>query len=415
MASENIDLPGFYPRKIGVTLPVQSLAQRTMEIPVYDSLYILAMLALVLWISDWLARKPVFRAFGIALLVIILTAVLANLGILPASSNPVYDGIFAFVAPIALFLLLLDVHFGQLKKVGFPILIIFLMGSLGTVLGVFAALLMVKDQPYFDGVYHALAGMFAGTYTGGSINFNAVALHYRVVENSILYTGAVAVDNVITTAWFFITVALPVGMQRLLPRSLPSGAIKAEAPEPGLPADERGVLSLKSLSVWIGLGCLSLFVVDTISSALGQAGITIPSILLLTTLALGVAQVPAISRLKGNMLLGSWGIYLFLAVVGAYCDLGALREAGDVSIALLIFVSVTVLVHGLFIFGVNLFTKYDWQLIAIASQANIGGGTTAMALAKNFKRNELILPAIIIGSVGNALGTYIGFMVAGLL
>jgi uncharacterized membrane protein len=38
-----------------------------------------------------------------------------------------------------------------------------------------------------------------------------------------------------------------------------------------------------------------------------------------------------------------------------------------------------------------------------------------MALAKNFKRDELILPAIIIGSFGNALGTYLGFMVAGYL
>jgi uncharacterized membrane protein len=54
-------------------------------------------------------------------------------------------------------------------------------------------------------------------------------------------------------------------------------------------------------------------------------------------------------------------------------------------------------------------------MAAIASQANIGGGTTAMALAKNFGRNELILPAILIGSLGNALGTYLGFMVAGLL
>ena len=38
-----------------------------------------------------------------------------------------------------------------------------------------------------------------------------------------------------------------------------------------------------------------------------------------------------------------------------------------------------------------------------------------MALAQNFGRHELVLPAIIIGSLGNALGTYIGFFVATLL
>ena len=57
----------------------------------------------------------------------------------------------------------------------------------------------------------------------------------------------------------------------------------------------------------------------------------------------------------------------------------------------------------------------DWELISIASQANIGGSTSAMALAESFGRMELILPAILIGSLGNAIGTYIGFLVAGIL
>lgn len=380
-----------------------------------EPLYILAVLALVLWISDWLSRKPVFNKFGIALLVIILTAVVANFGIIPTSVNPVYDGIFEYVAPIALFLLLLDVNLGQLRQVGLPILLVFLMGSLGTLLGVLTAIIFVKDQPAFEGAYHALAGMFTGTYIGGSINFNAVALHYNVVGKSVIYTNAVAVDNVITTVWFFISVALPVGLQRLLPRQVPDVRGSNNGIDEAKPSDEQAELNLKSLSVWIGLGSFCLFISNSLTDFLAGAGIGVPSIILLTTLALFVAQFPAITKLKGNMLLGSWAIYLFLAVVGAYCDIGALSNSGSISLALFLFVSITVVIHGLIIFGINIFTKYDWQLIAIASQANIGGGTTAMALAKNFNRNELILPAIVIGSLGNALGTYIGFLVAGML
>ena len=382
-----------------------------MPFQIQDPLYILAVLAGVLWISDWLSKKPVFNKFGIALTVIILTAVLSNLGAVPASSNPIYDGIFSYVAPIALFLLLLDVNLSQLKKVGLPVLLVFLMGSLGTLLGIVTAYYLVQDHPYFQGMYQALAGMFAGTYTGGSINFNAVALHYGVVDKSVLYTNAVAVDNVITTLWFFITVALPVGLQRLFPRKQVAGPVlNSGAGQPS--TDEEDVLSLKSLSIWVVLGCLVLFVSNTICNTLSSIGIEVPSILLLTTIALLIAQIPAVNRLRGNMLLGSWAIYLFLAVVGAYCDFGALAGSGAIALSLLVFVTVTVLVHGLFLFGLNLFSKYDWQLIAIASQANIGGGTTAMALAKNFNRNELILPAVIIGSIGNALGTYLGFAIA---
>ncbi len=257
--------------------------------------------------------------------------------------------------------------------------------------------------------------MIAGTYTGGSINFNAVALHYKVVEKGVIYTNTVAVDNVITTLWFFLTIAIPVVLQKIAPRIRSKSDSKKDNEKINNlpPTDESETLTLKSLSLLIGMSCFVIFISDYVAGFFQEQDIVIPSILILTTLALLLAQIPVISKLKGNMLLGSWAVYLFLAVVGAFCDFAALGQSGSLSIALLIFVSVTVLIHGVFTFGVGYFLKYDWQIIAIASQANIGGGTTALALAKNFKRNELILPSIIIGSIGNALGTYIGFSIAG--
>ena len=54
-------------------------------------------------------------------------------------------------------------------------------------------------------------------------------------------------------------------------------------------------------------------------------------------------------------------------------------------------------------------------MLAIASQANVGGGPTALALAETFGRKELMLPAILVGTLGNALGTYLGFLVIQIL
>lgn len=356
-----------------------------------------------------------FRAFGIALLVIVLGAVFANTGLLPSQANPTYDFIFEYVAPASLFLMLLDVNLTQLKKTGFPILILFLLGSLGTVLGVFVATLLIKDGPLFEGLYPALAGMLAGTYTGGSINFNAVALHYRVMDQGLVYTSAVAADNVVTTLWFFVTIAVPV----LLGRWFPLKKMKATTPEihgnPDKVEDEAAQLNIRTLSLWIGLSAFGLLFTNWITGIFKGMGWNIPGMIVITTLALILAQIPALYRQKGNMFLGSWGIYLFLAVVGAYCDFGALAEAGELALLLLGFIAITMLGHGLVVFLGCYLLRYDWDMAAIASQANIGGGTTAMALAKNFGRNELILPAILIGSLGNALGTYLGFMVAGLL
>ena len=128
-----------------------------------------------------------------------------------------------------------------------------------------------------------------------------------------------------------------------------------------------------------------------------------------------LAQVPYFRNINGSQLLGLYGVYLFLAVIGAYCELTTLVELQTLGITLLVFTSITVLVHGLMTFGLGALFYRDWELISIASQANIGGSTSAMALAESFGRMELILPAILIGSLGNAIGTYIGFLVAGIL
>ena len=76
---------------------------------------------------------------------------------------------------------------------------------------------------------------------------------------------------------------------------------------------------------------------------------------------------------------------------------------------LLLFSSFAVFLHGVIIIGGLLYR--DWQMIAIVSQANVGGGASAIALAETFERKELILPAILVGTLGNALGTYLGFFV----
>ena len=51
----------------------------------------------------------------------------------------------------------------------------------------------------------------------------------------------------------------------------------------------------------------------------------------------------------------------------------------------------------------------------VASQASIGGPSTALALATALGRAELALPAVAIGLLGYLLGTYLGLLAAVLL
>jgi uncharacterized membrane protein len=108
-------------------------------------------------------------------------------------------------------------------------------------------------------------------------------------------------------------------------------------------------------------------------------------------------------------------VYLFLAVIGAFCDLEALSELGRLGFALLAFATLTVLVHGAAVLATARLFRLDLAGAAVASQANIGGSTSALALAKSLGREDLLVPGILLGSIGNAVGTYLGFLAVALV
>jgi uncharacterized membrane protein len=71
-----------------------------------------------------------------------------------------------------------------------------------------------------------------------------------------------------------------------------------------------------------------------------------------------------------------------------------------------------VLAHGVVIFGAAWIFRIDLAGAAVASQANVGGATTALALAKSLGREDLLVPGILLGSLGTAIGTFLGFLAA---
>ncbi|MEO9870955.1 DUF819 family protein [Ekhidna sp.] len=378
-----------------------------------NSLYVLAALFSLVFLSEWLCKHTFLKHISSSLLVIILGAIFANTGAIPSASNAslVYDVVFKYVAPASIFFLLLGVNLKQLRKAGLPMLMAFLLGAIGTMIGVVSSLQLIDYRIVFGENYAAIAGMMTGTYVGGSANFNAVALHYEVFKEGAIFTGVVVADNIITAIWMIVTLSIPVFMQKLRPHKskVSSGNHLEEA--------DREVESVgpMSLALMLVIGIATLLISDFIANRANDFGFSIPSILILTTIALLLGQLRVIQKQVGAKLLGMFSVYLFLAVVGAYCEIGALIDVGAYALDILLFTIVIVLIHGAFLLICGLFMKSDWSIIAVASQANIGGASTALALAKSVKRNDLILPAILVGSLGSGLGTYLGFLVAGLL
>ena len=371
---------------------------------VSNPIYVLGMLSLMIILSIYIGKTKLGKQFGAALLVIIFTAVIANLKLIPSASNSIglYNVIFRYVAPISIFYLLLNVNLNSIKKAGLPMISLFIIGSLATTFGILLSWILLSPETVLGNDAKIVAGMLTGTYTGGSVNFNAVALEYGFQKKGILYAGTIAVDNVVTALWILVTLILPMLLSRIWKSKIGVNKINSDK----LRFSDKGI-NITSLAWLTFLGITSFY----LSEILVEYFPRIPSILILTTIGIGLAQTKFVSNLNGSHDLGLYLVYLFLAVIGAYCEIGAVYQLKEIGITLLLFSSLAVLIHGILtvLFGGLLYR--DWQMIAIVSQANVGGGASAIALAETFERNELVLPAILVGTLGNALGTYLGFFV----
>ena len=380
-----------------------------MEI-ITNPIYVLSILCFMVILSVYAGKTKIGKQLGgAALLVILFTAVVANFKFIPSASNSIelYDIIFKYIAPISIFYLLLNVNITSIKKAGLPMVGLFVLGSIATTIGILISWFLLSPQEILGDDGKIIAGMLTGTYTGGSVNFNAIALEYGFQKKGFLYAGTIAVDNVVTAIWIMVTLAIPMFLNKIWNSNVKLNT-KVNLNTEKVDNDE---IDSKSLAWLIFLGIGVYYISDIIS----ENFIKVPSILILTTMGILLAQTKFISKMKGSQTLGLYLVYLFLAVIGAYCELSAVSQLQEVGATLLIFTSLAVLIHGLvFIFIGGLFYR-DWEMISIASQANIGGGASAIALAESFDRKELILPAILVGSLGNALGTYLGFLVVYIL
>ncbi len=370
-----------------------------------DPLALTTLIVGITALSFWLARRFGWAAkMGASVLVILFGAILANLDLVPVSSA-VYGRIGGPVTSLAIVWLLFAVDLRDLKIAGPRMLGAFGLAVVATASGALVAFALLGSFFPEDG--WRLAGVMTGTYSGGSLNFVSVGRALELPE--ALFAAATAADNLLTGLWVGATLLLPVWLRRLYPppreAAWSSGERRARFEDPMHAPASFSVFDL------LVLGGLALaLVLAAERTAAYTAGV--PSVIWLTTYALIVAQLPPVRRLEGSLLLGTLALHLFFAVIGIGSRVDQILEVG---IQVFYFTAIVVLVHGVVLFVAARLVRLDVETTAIASQAAVGGPSTALALAVARKHPELALPGAMVGLLGYALGTYAGITLALLL
>jgi uncharacterized membrane protein len=384
-----------------------------------DPLLVFATLAGVTALAVWLEpRSKLVRVMSSVLFTIVVAAVLSNTGVIPLHS-PVYDALRTTGVPVAVTLILLQVNLAQLKRAGPRMLAAFTLACFATMVAALLAFLVfgpsVGDEAW------KIAGMYTGTYTGGSVNFVALGAAFEASPG--LFVAANAADNVATVLWLVVCLVLPpllarywVGVRGPDWREPAAGSREpmtpgaTSAPGSRLPAPLPFQDSGRSITLWdvSALGLVT-FMIIAVSSELGARTPSVPAILWVSTLALIAAQIPAINRLAGGMVVGNYALHLFLAAIGASAGLSEITRSG---LGVLWFALLVVTVHGIILYGLGRLAKLDLGVLTVASQATVGGPPTAMAIAATKGWPGLVVPGVAAGLLGYAVGTYLGWIVA---
>lgn len=374
--------------------------------PVASSVLVFFALATVVLVSLWLeAHTLTFRKIGAAATAILLALTLSNLGLIPGKS-PVYDFLLGQAVIAGIILILLNVSLRSIRQAGAPMLMAFAIGAVGSAIG--AAIMAGLLHAPIGAETWKLSGQFTATYIGGGMNYAAVG--QQLNTRADLFTAGIAADVIITAIWLVACLVVPELFARrehagALPiahsasETASHGGLAAQLESSGVPLRLTDFAGLTSITLGI------MWIADVLTSYAP----TIPRIIWLTTIVLVLAQLPVIRKLSGSVVIGNFLLLLFLASNGAKSVVANIVVVGP---SIFWFAAGTVAIHGVIIFGIGWALRLNGQLLAIASQANVGGAASAMALASAQKRPDLILPGVAVGMLGNAVGNYAGIAMA---
>lgn len=365
-------------------------------------------------ISIFLEQRYQFAAkLTGAIIALVGAMILSNLNIIPIES-PVYDQVWEYVIPLAIPLLLFRSNIFKIWKESRRLLFIFLISSVGTVVGVGAGFLLLHQFiPELD----KIGAMMTGSYIGGGVNFAALSTKFQTPGE--LLSATVVADNSVMAFYFIVLITLPnmtfikKYFKRLYNSNDDANSNQAEA------YWKRNEISLKDIAYSISIAFVLVAISFKISELVNEyipknnhfmeilVSIIGDQFLLLTTLTLVTVAMFSkfFENLNASDELGTFLIYIFFVVIGVPASIPIIIKTAPL---LFIFVAV-ILIFNLSItlcFG-KLF-KFNIEEMLLASNANAGGPTTAAALAISKGWQGLVGPILIIGTLGYVIGNYVG-------
>ena len=363
-----------------------------------------------------------------AVIALIFALVLVNTNIIPPHAELYDDIVWGYVVPIAIPLLLLQTNIVKIWRETGRLLVIFLIGAAGTICGALIGCAILGSA--IDGL-PKVAAMMTGSYIGGGVNFTALADAFKV--SGTLVSSTIVADNLNMAIYFLILLAIAGNafFRRVYTHPLIDAVEKNGESDEGktLAAQYWGRkdISLRDIAMCVTYAVVVVTVSKFIGATLGTVispdanwftkmcntflGSQYVWITLISMIFATFFEKQA-SSMNGAQEIGTFFIYMFFFVIGVPASIMEILTNAPL---LFVFCLIMVVVNMLFCLIGGKMLGFALEDILVASNANIGGPTTAAGMAISQGWNALVGPAMLVGTLGYVIGTYLGIIVGSLL
>ncbi|KAL4186838.1 hypothetical protein AMTRI_Chr09g15940 [Amborella trichopoda] len=317
----------------------------------------------------------------------------SNLGIIGCEA-PAYSIVMEYLLPLSVPLLLFKADLRRLVQSTGTLLLAFLLGSVATTIGTVVAYLLVPMRSLGNDSWKIAAALMS-RHIGGAINYVAVA-KALVISPSVLAAG-LAADNVVCAIYFTSLFALASGIPPEATTLTNEQEMEKEAESGSLPVLQTATALALALAICkFGTFFTTLFGIQ----GGGIPFITAIVVLLATWFPQQIGSLAPAGEAMALILL-----QVFFAVVGAN---GSIWNVIKTAPGIFTFALIQVSIHLAVILGVGRLMGFDQKLLLIASNANVGGPTTACGMATTKGWATLIVPGILAGIFGISIATFLG-------
>ena len=395
-----------------------------------DDAAVLGILALTLGAVFWTAARPAGfwkRFYGIVPAILpcyLLPAIYNSVGLIDGAASGLYPMARDYLLPSALVLFCVAMDIGAIARLGPKAIIMFLVGTLGVMLGAivaFVAMGVLHPETVAGDTWRGMATM-AGSWIGGGAN--QAAMKEVFGADATLFGQFVAVDVLVGYLWMAILLFLAgraesfdrwTGADTSAITELKQRIADYQAEHTRIPTmgDLMGIFAIALGATGVS-HALAGPVVAWVKAAPAQWRLQDYSLdsgffwIVIVATTLGVLlSLTRVRKLEGAgaSKVGSVMLYVLIATIGMQMDLRALADRPFLLLLGLIWISV----HAALMLGVAKLIRAPLFFMAVGSQANIGGAASAPVVATAF-HPALAPVGVLLAVFGYALGTYCAYL-----